>query len=151
MNHLTTLQLVLFTLFICFVLLFFFAMHVNNSFVFTTLPRSIRSLTLLTHHSNSTCSIWTNANTDLQLFPNKRHWIYQLKPACCLNANLSSLNNITRRTLSSSSPIDVAQKTIPFESIDSDADPKLESLKEFSFFVVKRSPTRHFSQVCYNL
>lgn len=116
----------------------------------SVLPRSLRAVTLKSLHSNSrsllTATVVSSKATYCT-FPAEKSYKNNHH---INNASTNALSST--RTLSSSSSIDAAPLHLAEFKQPADAiNLKFEKLKELSYFVVQRSPTRHFSQVCRSI
>lgn len=112
----------------------------------SALPRSLRGISVksLSHSNSRSLGTGTLEST--------KRTVYTLSAkATSYNKKITLANALSlTRALSNSSTIDAAPLHLPeFKHQTTDAlNLKFEKLKELSYFVVQRSPTRHFSQVC---
>lgn len=130
-------------------------MHVIHPFsLVSLLPRSFRVLALYrSQHSRHCRSVCTSSTF---IAATKMHYIFSAKKSKHAKNLLSNCGTLTRnalswdRAFSSSSAIDAAPQHLPdCKQVQREAvNLKFDKLKELSYFVIQRSPTRHFSQVC---
>lgn len=110
----------------------------------SALPRSLRGISVksLSHSNSRSLGTGTLEST--------KRTVYTLSAkATSYNKKITLANALSlTRALSNSSTLDAAPLHLPeFKHQTTDAlNLKFEKLKELSYFVVKRSPTRHFSQ-----